>query len=126
MFPNLRAFVRDPEGKVLLVASFIILAVGTVVYAALEGWSLIDALYFAVVALATVGFGDLHPTTDVAKLFTVFYILTGVGVLAAFISELTKHRRPPGEIAERLRRSPAGPAGALEPTERSGSIEPKG
>ena len=44
------------------------------------------------VTLATVGFGDLHPTTEVAKLFTVLYILGGLGVLAAFISELTKHR----------------------------------
>ena len=58
----------------------------------LEGWSPVDALYFSVVTLATVGFGDLHPTTDAAKLFTVLYILFGLGVIAAFISELMKHR----------------------------------
>jgi hypothetical protein len=44
------------------------------------------------VTLATVGFGDLHPTTDAAKLFTVLYILAGLGVIATFISEITKHR----------------------------------
>jgi hypothetical protein len=44
------------------------------------------------VTLATVGFGDLHPTTDAAKLFTILYILFGLGVIAAFISEITKHR----------------------------------
>ena len=60
-------------------------------YTWLEGWSPVDALYFSVVTLATVGYGDLHPTTDAAKLFTVVYILLGLGVLAAFISELTKH-----------------------------------
>jgi len=58
----------------------------------LEGWSPIDALYFSVVTLATVGFGDLHPTTDAAKLFTVIYILSGLGIIAGFLSEIPKYR----------------------------------
>jgi Ion channel len=58
----------------------------------LEDWSPLDSLYFSVVTLATVGFGDLHPTTDPAKLFTIFYIIAGLGILAAFVSELTKIR----------------------------------
>jgi hypothetical protein len=93
MFPTLRAVARDPEGKVLLVGVFLIISIGTGVYMVLEGWSLVDALYFSVVTLATVGFGDLHPTTDLAKLFTVGYILSGIGILAGFASELTKHRQ---------------------------------
>jgi hypothetical protein len=92
MFRPLRAMAADPEGKVLLGSAVTTIAVGTVVYSALEGWSLIDSLYFSVVALATVGFGDLVPTTDAAKLFTVGYIITGIGILAAFASELTKRR----------------------------------
>ncbi len=49
-------------------------------------------VYFSVVTLATVGFGDLHPNGDVTKIFTTVYILFGLGVIAAFISEITKHR----------------------------------
>lgn len=93
MFTPLRTMLAAPEGRVLVVSAATTLAVGTVVYSALEGWSFIDSLYFSVVTLATVGFGDLHPTTDVAKLFTVGYILVGLGILAAFVSELTKVRR---------------------------------
>ena len=92
MFTALRAMLRDPEGKIILVWVIAQILLGTLVYAWLEGWSLVDALYFSVVTLATVGFGDLHPTTDPAKLFTVLYILVGLGVFAAFIAELTKHR----------------------------------
>jgi hypothetical protein len=102
MFTPLRAMARDPEGKALVLGVVATLAVGTVVYSALEGWSLIDSLYFSVVALATVGFGDLTPTTDVAKLFTVGYILVGIGILAAFVSELTKHRQPGRAVSGRL------------------------
>jgi voltage-gated potassium channel len=101
MFSAMRAMFRDPEGKALLVAAISMIVLGTLVYVWLEGWSPIDALYFSVVTLATVGFGDLHPTTDAAKLFTVLYILSGLGILGAFISELGKHQTAPGG---RLRR----------------------
>jgi voltage-gated potassium channel len=97
MFAPLRAVARDPEGKVLLVGAATMVGVGTVVYHVLEGWSFVDSLYFSVVTLATVGYGDFHPTTVPAKLFTVGYILIGIGILAAFASELTKFRK-----AERL------------------------
>jgi voltage-gated potassium channel len=93
MFPGLRAMLREPEGRILVSLAFSMIAIGTVTYMWLEGWSAIDALYFSVVALATVGFGDLVPTTDVGKLFTVGYILLGIGIIAGFASELTKDRR---------------------------------
>jgi voltage-gated potassium channel len=92
MFSTLRSLARDPEGKVLLGSAITTVAVGTVVYMFLEGWDWIDALYFSVVTLATVGFGDLHPTTDEAKLFTIVYIIFGVGILAGFVSEVARRR----------------------------------
>ena len=102
MFTPLRAVLAEPEGKVLVVGAFTMIGVGTVAYSLLEGWSPLDALYFSVVTLATVGYGDLHPTTDIAKLFTVGYVLIGIGILATFASELTKHRRVATRIAEDL------------------------
>jgi voltage-gated potassium channel len=93
MFSTLHALARDPEGKILLGTAVTTILIGTIVYMWLEGWGWIDALYFSVVTLATVGFGDLHPTTDLAKLFTVVYILTGVGIIAGFVSEVARRRR---------------------------------
>ena len=66
------------------------LAGGTVFYATVEGWRWLDALYFCVTTLATVGLGDLTPVTDAGKAFTIVYVLTGVGLLAAFVSMLAK------------------------------------
>ena len=87
-----------------------LLAVGTIVYSILEGWSLLDSLYFSVVTLATVGYGDLTPTTDIAKLFTIGYILTGIGIVAAFASEVAKHRLPAGARRHRPSRLPVAPS----------------
>ena len=96
-------------------------------YHFLEGWSFLDSLYFSVVTLATVGFGDLTPTTALAKLFTVGYITVGIGIVAAFASELTKFRRAERLAARRSGRARgigdrAGPA----IRDRSDATDPAG
>jgi voltage-gated potassium channel len=80
----------------------IVLGIGTVFYRFVEGFSWIDAYYFSVVTLATVGYGDLAPRTTAGKLFTTFYIFIGVGILATFFSFLVRQRaaKKIGHIAE--------------------------
>jgi voltage-gated potassium channel len=112
MFRSLRAMLRDPEGKVLVVSAIGIVAVGTIAYALLEGWSPVDSLYFSVVTLATVGYGDLHPTTVAGKLFTVIYILSGLGIIAAFVSEIPKYNH--GRLRHRDDDGASEPAGVGE------------
>jgi voltage-gated potassium channel len=72
--------------RILLGAVAFMLGLGTVVYHLVEHFSWLNAYYFSVVTLATVGYGDLTPHTDFGKLFTTFYILTGVGILTTFIT----------------------------------------
>jgi hypothetical protein len=83
-----RVQMDDDAFRATLFLFLGLLGVGTLVYSVLEGWSLLDALYFCVVTLATVGYGDLHPVTDLGKAFTILYILTGVGVLVVFASRV--------------------------------------
>ena len=90
--------------KVISAAAVAIVATGTVSYHYLEDWSWVDSLYFSVVAVTTVGFGDLVPTTDAAKLFTVAYVLAGIAVLGLFLNErLRRGRRRRSVRAERRR-----------------------
>ena len=100
MFKPLRAMMREPESRVLVAAAGTTIAIGSVGYMLIEHWSPVQALYFCVVTLATVGYGDLHPTTEVGQLFTIGYIIVGVGIIAAFVTELAKHRpRLAAEVA---------------------------
>jgi len=59
---------------------------GTVVFRILEGWTWIQSFYFSVVTLTTVGYGDIHPTTDATRLFTAIFILAGVGLVLASLT----------------------------------------
>jgi hypothetical protein len=72
--------------RLLGLAALGLLGIGTVVYHALEDWSWIDSLYFSTVAVTTVGFGDLAPSTDGSKLFTVLYILFGVAIVTTYLN----------------------------------------
>ncbi len=92
MFRPLKKMLTTSETRVLAISALLTIAVGTVFYMFIEGWTPIQSLYFCVVTLATVGFGDLHPTTELSQLFTVGYILAGIGIIAAFATELAKIR----------------------------------
>jgi len=46
----------------------------------LEDLSFYDATYFAVVTIATVGFGDIVPKTPAGRIFTCLFIIIGVGM----------------------------------------------
>jgi voltage-gated potassium channel len=82
---------RDPETKALPVIVGVLLLAGTGSYHFAEGWDFIESLYFSVIALTTVGYGDLHPTTDYSRIFTIVYLFVGLGVLVAFTSAVARH-----------------------------------
>ena len=56
------------QTKALPVVVGVLLLSGTIFYRSVEDWTLIQALYFSVVTLATVGYGDLTPTTDFSRI----------------------------------------------------------
>ena len=90
----IRAFwngLKDAEFRALLFVLVGLLASGTIFYWKVEGWAIIDALYFSVSTIATIGSGDLHPTTTLSKVFTMVFIVLGVGVFIAFITKVTAY-----------------------------------
>jgi voltage-gated potassium channel len=83
--------LKDREFRALLILVVVILLVGTLFYMRWEHWTWIDALFFCVVTLTTIGYGDKIPTTPGTKLFTIFYIFLGIGILLAFIERVARN-----------------------------------
>jgi len=50
----------------------------------------LDAFYFSVVTMTTVGFGDVTPISEVGRLLTVLMILTGIAVIPWQLGDLIK------------------------------------
>ena len=78
--------------KTLAASAVGLLVIGTVAYRLLEDWSWVDALYFSTVAITTVGFGDLSPSTDGSKLFTIVYIISGISIFMTYLNARMRRR----------------------------------
>lgn len=101
----LREGWQYPELRGLASLVGVTLLSGSVFYSLVERWSPIDAFYFSVITLTTVGFGDFTPTTVWGKLFTACYIFVGVAIILTFIDamgQISLRRR--GIDPDRVRR----------------------
>lgn len=79
---------RDPRVRALMVFTVTLITIASAFYSWAEGWRTLDAVYFSVITIATVGYGDLTPHTDIGKLFTIFYVLIGLGIFVATASSI--------------------------------------
>jgi len=87
-FGSILRGLQDVKFRSLLFFVLVILLVGTFFYHKVEGWRWLDSFYFSSMSLTTVGYGDLTPKTDIGKMFTVFYIFSGVGIILGFVTSV--------------------------------------
>ncbi|MCA8971078.1 MAG: potassium channel protein [Planctomycetes bacterium] len=65
--------------RVILVLLVLTLS-GAIGFSVIEGWSLFDGLYMAVITLTTVGYTEVHPLSDSGRLFAMIFLIVGLGV----------------------------------------------
>lgn len=61
--------------------------IGGLVYGLEQDLSAVDAIYFCIVTMSTVGYGDISPDTDGLRAFTVFWILIGIVAVFSQVSQ---------------------------------------
>lgn len=67
----------------------VLMASGVAGFVFIEKMSFTDAVYFSIVTMATVGYGDIHPLTEIGKILTLFIIVGGVGTFLGVIASIT-------------------------------------
>lgn len=80
--------VSDKESRPAFLWAISTLAIGTFLFHWVEGWDYLDSLYFCVISLATVGYGDFTPDTQLGKVLTMVYIVNGIGILLALFDRI--------------------------------------
>jgi voltage-gated potassium channel len=84
-------FIQDKEYRELLFTTIFVLIFGTITFHFIEGWRLLDSFYFCFITLTTIGYGDFSPQTDLGKIFTMVYIVIGLGLILSFIRTIYDH-----------------------------------
>ena len=85
--------IKLSRSKIYLAISlvFAVVLIGVIGFRYLADYSWLDALYMTVITMATVGFKEVQPLDDGAKIFTVFLIVASVFILGFAISVLTEY-----------------------------------
>lgn len=98
---------KDRTGLYAVLIIVIILLYGILGSIYIMGLNLNDSIYYTIITLATVGYGDIIPITPLQKIFSVTLALSGVGILAYIftfiISSITQNLQDmrSGRIMER-------------------------
>lgn len=65
-----------------------LILIGAMVVGPLEGWTPVESIYFAVVSLTTVGFGDYYPENDASILFCIIWLPCSIGFMSLFLTNV--------------------------------------
>ena len=73
-----------------LIYFIALITIGSVGFYLIGGdeWSFIDSMYMTILTLSTVGFGEVHPLSDIGKLWAILLIIFGVSGFAYIVYEL--------------------------------------
>ncbi len=100
---RIRIGLKDPTFRGLFYTAVLIITLGGVFYHNIEGWSWLDSYYFTIITLTTVGYGDFSPQTDLGKIFTMIYVVLGLGIISSFILLLASQTEDNLSLIHRLR-----------------------
>nr|WP_262910645.1 potassium channel protein [Psychroserpens luteolus] len=68
-----------------------LLIIGVLGFKIISDYSWVDSLYMTVITVTTVGFGEVQPLDDNAKVFTIFLIMASVVILGYAITVITEY-----------------------------------
>ena len=74
----------------VVMALALLTAIGTAGYHWIESWGWFDALYMVVTTFSTVGYQEVHPLSHTGRVFTIFLIVGGVGLVFLMVGTLTQ------------------------------------
>ncbi len=82
--------VKQITPKTILALAVILLAVGSVGYHLIEGWSLFDSFYMTVITISTVGYREMGDMSEPGRLWTITLIIVGVSMAAFIVARFTE------------------------------------
>ena len=74
--------------RIYLTVFTTLLLIGIIGFMFIENMSLTNAIYFSIVTMATVGYGDIHPQTATGKILALIIIIGGVGTFLGVIASI--------------------------------------
>ncbi|MEQ8272080.1 MAG: potassium channel protein [Deltaproteobacteria bacterium] len=68
----------------------LVLIGGTIGYRIVEGWPWLDCAWMVLTTMTTIGFGEVHPLSDLGRIYTMGLIISGVGLVTFTATQVTR------------------------------------
>lgn len=82
----MRLFETQLARSLLALAALVVVSIAG--YMLIEGWSLLDAAYMTIVTFTTVGYDEVHPLSSAGRVFSMFIMVAGVGVMLYILTSV--------------------------------------
>lgn len=84
-------FMQNSRFFTAMLLLLLLLSFGVVGFMTLSDYNFINALYMTVITITTVGYGEVQPLNQEAKLFTIILILSSVVIVGYVLSVVTEY-----------------------------------
>jgi len=75
----------------IIYALLLVIAIGVIGYRIIEGWPFLDTLYMTVITLSTVGYNEVGHLSTAGRIFSIFLIISGVGVMLYTLTTVVQY-----------------------------------
>jgi len=75
---------------------------GVIGFMTLANYNFVDALYMTIITVTTVGFGEIQPLNQTARIFTIFLVLTSISTFGYAVSMFSEYLAS-GQFLEQLK-----------------------
>ncbi|CAI9087919.1 OLC1v1022120C1 [Oldenlandia corymbosa var. corymbosa] len=96
--PKAPPILGQSQVRQAVVLLIVYLTLGVIIYSlnrhhfkARETHPVVDALYFCIVTMCTIGYGDITPDNPATKLFSILFVLVGFGFLDIWLSGMVAY-----------------------------------
>lgn len=83
MYWNTRALITS------LLLLVLVVAMGSLGYTIIEGWSIWDGFWMVLITLTSIGYGEVHPLSDLGRLWTILVIISGLSLATYVLARTT-------------------------------------
>ena len=83
------------DSRIRFLTAFLLILIvvtgGTIGYTLIEGWTVSESLYMAIITLTTVGFAEVHPLSAMGRHFTIVYLVLSVATVGYAFSTIVSY-----------------------------------
>ncbi len=87
-FHDLKKKIPVPHQVWKFIIVFGFYGLCTAFYMWKEKWDPLECVYFITVTITTIGYGDVTPTSEESRVFTIFVILIGIFIITGYIADV--------------------------------------